>query len=107
MQLLTPNILKSFVSGVSPVTNISCGFEHCVALTASGSIVSWGYGASGSLGHGNFVSYTQPKFITLGGLENKKVSYVEAGGYHSGAITEDGELYMWGRGDIGQLGVEQ
>lgn len=66
LQLLTDSILRSFA--VSSVTQISCGFEHCIALTASGCAVSWGYGASGSLGHGDYVSYTQPKLITSGGL---------------------------------------
>ena len=32
--------------------------------------------------------------------ENK----ISLGGAHSGAITEDGSLYMWGRNDYGQLG---
>lgn len=32
--------------------------------------------------------------------ENK----ISLGGAHSGAITEDGSLYMWGRNDDGQLG---
>ena len=55
LQLLTDSILRSFA--VSQVSHISCGFEHCIALTASGRVVSWGYGASGSLGHGDYVSY--------------------------------------------------
>ena len=85
--------------------SLTCGFEHCIALTASGLLVSWGYGASGSLGHGNFTSYTRPKLITTNGLNTKRVIYVQAGGYHTGAITDDGSLYMWGRADVGQLGL--
>ena len=56
LQLLTDSILRSFA--VSSVSQLSCGFEHCIALTTSGCVVSWGYGASGSLGHGDYVSYT-------------------------------------------------
>ena len=73
--MLTPAILKSFVNGISPVKWISCGFEHCIAVTESGRVVSWGYGASGSLGHGNNTSYTQPKMITAGGLNTKRVVF--------------------------------
>jgi alpha-tubulin suppressor-like RCC1 family protein len=58
LKMLTPEILSSFVSGISPVKWISCGFEHCIAVTLSGRVVSWGYGASGSLGHANYISYT-------------------------------------------------
>jgi len=30
---------------------------------------------------------------------------VQAGDEHSGAVTATGDLYMWGRGDSGQLGM--
>lgn len=40
------------------VTWISCGFEHCIVLTVFGQVASWGYGASGCLGHGDYISYT-------------------------------------------------
>ena len=30
-----------------------------------------------------------------------------AGGYdHSAAVTLSGELYMWGKGDVGQIGTQ-
>jgi hypothetical protein len=28
-------------------------------------------------------------------------NYVESGGYHNGLLAEDGNVYMWGRGDVG------
>jgi alpha-tubulin suppressor-like RCC1 family protein len=65
-ELLSPHILRSFVC--TPVTWISCGFEHCMVLTVYGTVASWGYGASGCLGHGNYISYTQPKLITGGDI---------------------------------------
>ncbi len=60
-KLLTPNILKLFT--VNNVAMISCGFEHCLLLDSAGRVMSWGCGASGSLGHGDCVSYTEPKVI--------------------------------------------
>ena len=86
---------------------VSCGFEHCIALTASGCVVSWGYGASGSLGHGDYTSYTQPKLITAGGLNTKQVVHVACGGYHNACITNEGKLFTWGRADVGQLGLPE
>jgi alpha-tubulin suppressor-like RCC1 family protein len=59
--LLTPDILKSLC--VVPVNAISFGFEHAIALTSFGTVASWGYGASGALGHGNYTSYTAPKLV--------------------------------------------
>ncbi len=35
---------------------------------------------------------------------NIKITYIECGGYHNGAISEDNSLYTWGRSDVGQLG---
>lgn len=33
-----------------------------------------------------------------------RVACILAGDWHSGAVTHDGDLYLWGRGDCGQLG---
>lgn len=33
-----------------------------------------------------------------------RVACILAGDWHSGAVTYDGDLYLWGRGDCGQLG---
>ena len=102
LSLLTDSILYSF--SLARVKQFSCGFEHCVAVTEQGNVVSWGYGASGCLGHANFTSYTQPKLVTSGGLNLKKVTSVQSGAYHVAALTDDGHLYAWGRADVGQLG---
>jgi alpha-tubulin suppressor-like RCC1 family protein len=85
------------------VTWLSCGFEHCLALTSDGLVASWGCGASGCLGHNDYLSYTEPKMIEPEVLRD--VSYVECGGYHSAAVNKSGKLFMWGRSDVGQLGL--
>ncbi len=100
-QLMTPQILRSF--SCTPINWISCGFEHCLALTVFGTVASWGYGASGCLGHGNYISYMQPKLIAFG-FRDSLIRYIECGGYHNAAITDDGQLFTWGRSDVGQVG---
>lgn len=85
---------------------LSCGFEHCTLLTSTGAVATWGCGASGSLGHGDYLSYTEPKVITTGEFKSrKKIKFIECGGYHNAAIDNEGRLYMWGRSDVGQLGI--
>ncbi len=37
-------------------------------------------------------------------LQKKRVVCVTAGDWHNAAICQDGALYLWGRGDCGQLG---
>jgi alpha-tubulin suppressor-like RCC1 family protein len=36
---------------------------------------------------------------------SKRIIFGECGGYHNGVVTKDGQLYMWGRADAGQLGL--
>lgn len=43
-----------------------------------------------------------PSLVTA--LSGKNVVFVAAGGSHSAAITEKGELYTWGKGSYGRLG---
>jgi hypothetical protein len=38
---------------LDPVVSVVCGAFHCLALTSSGAVVSWGRGADGALGHGD------------------------------------------------------
>jgi len=38
-------------------------------------------------------------------LEDKFVTKVAAGGFHTLAVTKDDEIYSWGSGTYGELGV--
>ena len=80
---------------------VSCGFESCISLSENGQVYSWGYGGSGVLGHSDYKTQLNPKKIDA--LNN--VIYIEAGGYHNGAIDTEGQVYTWGRGDGGQLAL--
>lgn len=75
-----------------------------MALTEYGKIYSWGDGKVGQLGHGNTVGKTHPSLITDPCLKNKKVIQIECGDSHSGCITEDGLVFVWGNGLNGRLG---
>ena len=62
-----------------------------------------GTGAVGALGHGDTEKQPVPKFIK--GLEGIKVTQVASGSKHSIALDADGNLYSWGLGEQGRLGV--
>jgi RCC1 and BTB domain-containing protein len=88
--------------GVNCTQVAACGF-HTAALTDTGEIFTWGEGKFGRLGHGCERNQPTPKMIQ-GPLTGKHVAQVVCGGFHTAAITNDGELYTWGGGEHGQLG---
>ena len=100
--LLSPKIVRWGLS--SPIAWLSCGFEHVVIVTVECEVFSWGYGGAGTLGHGDTRSYAEPERVKT--LSGKGVSYVECGGYHTAALSEAGRLWMWGRGDVNQIGID-
>ena len=67
------------------------------------SVYSFGNGKFGQLGLGNFEDSLQPSVIE--GLKGKRIVSVSCGEHHSLAISELGNLYCWGRGKEGQLGI--
>ena len=86
-----------------PVTQVSTGGGHACALLESGVLECWGNNSAGQLGDGNggigFQSYT-PVVAQVGGI----VAQVSAGGGHTCAVLENGEVYCWGQGGVGALG---
>ena len=45
------------------VQQIACGKNHCMLLTKSGLVHSFGQGDYGQLGHSNFTSKSEPELI--------------------------------------------
>ncbi|XP_017773369.1 PREDICTED: uncharacterized protein LOC108560363 [Nicrophorus vespilloides] len=84
------------------VISVSCGRRHTLALTNFG-VYAWGSNAHGQLGLGSSVQESPyPQMITT--LFDKRIVDVEAGQYHSTALTVTGQVYTWGWGIHGQLG---
>jgi probable HAF family extracellular repeat protein len=90
------------VPGLADVVEVDAECLHSVALTADGKVYVWGDNKYGDLGQGtlgNFV--TQPLLMT--GLPAMK--RVAAGYYHNLGLTPEGEVWAWGSGWEGELGV--
>jgi RHS repeat-associated protein len=74
---------------------------HCLALTQSGKVYSWGANYSGQLGRQSTpTNQTIPQEITT--LSN--IAAIAAGSFHSVALGSDGAIYSWGDNHFGQLG---
>ncbi|XP_012583169.1 PREDICTED: alsin isoform X1 [Condylura cristata] len=63
---------------------------------------TWGKGKEGQLGHGDVLPRLQPLCVKC--LDGKEVIHLEAGGYHSLALTAKSQIYSWGSNTFGQLG---
>jgi len=78
-----------------------CGDSHTIALKSDGTIWSWGYNNNGELGDGT----NDDKWIAVEEITNSHDwKSIDAGGWFSMAIKNDGTLWVWGHNDLGQFG---
>ena len=89
-------------SKLNSIKTIYCGKLHTIALTQSSEIYSWGCNDYGQLGLGTNYGVSSPTKILL---QNVDFIMCALSGNHSGAICNNGELYMWGCNESGQLGL--
>ena len=89
------------LAGQRAVAVTAAGY-HSIALTADGAVRSWGGGGSGKLGHGDGQDQLLPKKIEA--FADQHVVAVFAASGHSIALTADGAVFTWGKGESGRLG---
>ncbi|ROI57068.1 X-linked retinitis pigmentosa GTPase regulator [Anabarilius grahami] len=85
-----------------PIQWVSCGYRHSALVTDNGDVFTFGESADGRLGLSahQLANHNCPQRVESlhGALQ------VACGGKHTLALTED-ELYSFGRGEFGQLGL--
>ncbi|XP_014847120.1 PREDICTED: alsin isoform X1 [Poecilia mexicana] len=83
-----------------PVLQVALGAQHGVLLVEGGQVYTFG-----ELPWKQTQS-SQPTKPTLeNALSGQRVVAVAAGSFHSGAVTEDGSVHMWGDNAAGQCGL--
>ncbi|XP_077637790.1 uncharacterized protein LOC110483277 isoform X2 [Lonchura striata] len=114
---------------------ISCGDEHTAIITGKGKLYMFGSNDWGQLGLGSKNTVNKPTCVKekgnvyaaggnsegqlgLGDTEERttfhlirfftnqhKIKQLSAGSYTSAAVTEDGQLFVWGDNSEGQIGL--
>lgn len=85
------------------VSQIACGSRHTAVVTSSGELYTWGDKENGVAGHGDTDGHQYtPKYLEK--LAGRRVVQLSACGFHTGCLTDSGELYTWGEGKFGRLG---
>ncbi|KAM9801626.1 putative E3 ubiquitin-protein ligase HERC6 [Neosynchiropus ocellatus] len=91
------------LSGI-PVTQVSAGAAHTLALTLPGLVYCCGANDRGQLGLNRVDEKGRFNICLVPALRPLGVSAVSCGESHSAALTKDGKVYTFGKGSDGQLG---
>ena len=78
---------------------VACGDRHTAVLNDAGGIITFGNGQHGQLGHGNGLDCLKPTLLTAGELAGQRVVALDCGATTTAAVTETGQLYLWGFGE--------
>ncbi|XP_043720605.1 ultraviolet-B receptor UVR8-like isoform X4 [Telopea speciosissima] len=82
--------------------DISGGWRHTMAVTSDGRLYGWGWNKFGQVGVGDNVDYCSPVQVKF--PQEQKVVQISCGWRHTLAVTEEQNVFSWGRGTNGQLG---
>lgn len=82
------------------IIDVKAGLGHCIALSNTGNVYTWGRNGVGQLGIGNKDDKHVPVKVDI-----SDVKYINAGVYQSYAIKNDGTVWAWGSGANYQLGI--
>ena len=84
---------------------VACGEEHAGFITNSNLIYMMGSNSEGQLGIGDKGSIYKNSPVLIDDLVNKKPCFLACGSNHTAALTDKGELFTWGCGVTGALGI--
>lgn len=100
--LIAPGSLEEHSESL-PVAEVHCGRYHTIARTTTGLIFTWGGGKNGRLGHGDEKIRAQPTCVES--LMRHRAVSITAGYHNNLVLTATGEVWSWGWGAHGQLGL--
>ncbi|NXL99042.1 RPGR regulator, partial [Tyrannus savana] len=81
-----------------------CGRNHTLVYTEKGNVYAAGGNSEGQLGLGDTEERTTFHLVSFF-TNQHKIKQLAAGSYTSAAVTEDGQLFVWGDNSEGQIGL--
>lgn len=107
--LASKNTVPTEICGDLQFQQVAAGLRHSVALTVSGDVYCWGHAKRGQcavLTDGNPpLKVVSPEKVTFPDGSGKMVQVV-AGSYHTAALSDNGEVYIWGCNKYGQCTLD-
>lgn len=86
------------------IVDVAAGYSFTIAVSDRGLLYAWGFNEKRQLGLGHRFNQEKPQLIRSLADSGICVIQVACGQQHVLAVTEDGKLYSWGLGVLGQLG---
>ena len=95
------------VAGLDSIVMVAAAQKHCMAVGEDGRVWTWGLGGRNLLGFDapQNTQYHTPTCLGVDAFGGSAVELVAAGCFHSAAVTVEGELWVWGEGTCGILGL--
>ena len=89
------------------ITHVDCGNHHTVVVTEQGEVYAIGQSHEKGKPISNIVDENSfvPRRIDSLISSNIHIRDVVCGGYHTLVLSSDAQLYSWGKGEFGQLGL--
>ncbi|KAG2173389.1 hypothetical protein INT44_008741, partial [Umbelopsis vinacea] len=88
------------------VVDIAAGADHAMALTDEGHVYSWGDGKQFQLGR-RIMERRKTNGLVPERLALRNIVHIASGSYHSFALNEKNELYVWGCNNFKQTGLSE
>ena len=90
------------VAGSLRFQQVSAAGEHTCGITTDNLAFCWGSNRAGQLGDSTFGEWRSLPVRVVGG---HYFSQIDAGAYHTCAVTPGSRAFCWGQGVYGQLGI--
>jgi len=104
----TPSNSPVDVPGVSTATDVTVGYRHACALLRDGTATCWGQNLVGELGRGmtspSALAGAVPGLTEIVQITSHAPNDGPVEGSHTCALRRNGEVFCWGKNDLGQLG---